>query len=313
MESILRPDRLDIDPQSPEASIVFELWFACFQSYLEEIRVTEPATMHKILLPRVSPRVYSLIRDLPTYQGALDSLKRQYLRPVNTVYARHRLATRRQWAGESSAEFVRALQTLVRACDCRGLTAEQHAELLVRDAFVTGIRKSATGTTLPAWLTSPGPVLLWKHARSNKYSPMVKRVHLLHANPQYAYVVLPDGQEDTVSVHDLAPTGAPDPYPEHSTVTMNPVPTDVYTHKTPHTPSPTQTPHDTPIPGTSHPHEGLLMLTGWHLKSGQSQHNHRHRCNHHRCYVDRSDRLDRLIDLTCKYTCKKLHPVGTLF
>ncbi|XP_072901380.1 uncharacterized protein [Hemitrygon akajei] len=79
-------------------------------------------------------------------------------------------------------------------------------------------RKSATGTTLPAWLTSPGPVLLWKHARSNKYSPLVERVHLLHANPQYAYVVLPDGREDTVSVRNLAPAGAADHDPEHSTM-----------------------------------------------------------------------------------------------
>ncbi|XP_059823861.1 uncharacterized protein LOC132393092 [Hypanus sabinus] len=237
MDSILRPGKLDIDPQAPGAAIAFELWLACFQSYLEEIHVTEPAIMHKVL-SRVSPRVYSLIRDLPTYQGALDALKRQYLRPVNTVYTRHHLATWRQWAGESSAEFVRALQTLVRACNCRGLTAERHAELLVRDALITEIRKSATGTTLPAWLTSPGPVLLRKHAQSNKYSPLVELVHLLHANPQYAYVVLPDGREDTVSVRDLAPAREPDPYPEHSTVTMNPVLTDEYIPMRPHAHSP---------------------------------------------------------------------------
>ncbi|XP_059845836.1 uncharacterized protein LOC132405151 [Hypanus sabinus] len=72
--------------------------------------------------------------------GHWNAPKRQYLRPVNTVYARHRLATRRQRPGESCAEFLRALQTLVRACDCKTLTAEQHAELLVRDAFVTGLR-----------------------------------------------------------------------------------------------------------------------------------------------------------------------------
>ncbi|XP_072897631.1 uncharacterized protein [Hemitrygon akajei] len=126
-------------------------------------------------------------------------------------------------------------------------------------------RKSATGTTLPAWLTSPGPVLLRKHVQSNKYSPLVERVHLLHANPQYAYVVLPDGREDTVSVRDLVPARAADHYPEHSTVTMNPVP-----EVTPRTPSPTQTPHDTPIPGalhthipgTSHTHEGSLTPSG---------------------------------------------------
>ncbi|XP_059823926.1 uncharacterized protein LOC132393115 [Hypanus sabinus] len=140
MEPVLRPDRLDLDRQDPDAALAFEHWLACFQSYLAELRATEPAVMHRILLSRVSSKVYSFIRDLPTYEGALDALKRQYLRPVNTVYARHRLATRQQRPGESCAEFLRALQTLVRACDCKTLTAEQHAELLVRDAFVTGLR-----------------------------------------------------------------------------------------------------------------------------------------------------------------------------
>ncbi|XP_059837248.1 uncharacterized protein LOC132400303 isoform X1 [Hypanus sabinus] len=96
--------------------------------------------MYKILLSRVSLKVFSLIRDLPTYQGALDALKRQYLWLVNTVYARHCLATQQQRPGESSGQVLRALQTLVRACDCKGLTMEQHSELLVRDTFVTGIR-----------------------------------------------------------------------------------------------------------------------------------------------------------------------------
>ncbi|XP_059827405.1 uncharacterized protein LOC132395116 [Hypanus sabinus] len=140
METVLRPERLDLDPQDPEAALAFEHWLACFQSYLAELRATDPTVMYRILLSRVTPKVYSIIRDLPTYNGALDALKRQYLRPVNTVYARHRLATRRQRPGESSAEFLQALQTLVRACDCKTLTAEQHVELLVRDAFVTGLR-----------------------------------------------------------------------------------------------------------------------------------------------------------------------------
>ncbi|XP_059824326.1 uncharacterized protein LOC132393297 [Hypanus sabinus] len=142
METVLRLERLDLDPQDPEAALAFEHWLACFQSYLAELRATDPAVMYRILLSRVTPKVYSIIRDLLTYEGALDALKRQYLRPVNTVYARHRLATRRQRPGESSTEFLRALQTLVRAGDCKTLTAEQHAELLVQDAFVTGLRSA---------------------------------------------------------------------------------------------------------------------------------------------------------------------------
>ncbi|XP_059806295.1 uncharacterized protein LOC132381094 isoform X2 [Hypanus sabinus] len=175
-------------------------------------------------------------------------------------------------------------------------------------------RKSVTATTLPVWLTSPGPVLLRKHVRSNKYSPLVERVHLLHANPQYAYVVLPDGREDTVSIRDLAPAGAADHYPEHSPVTMNPVP-----EVTPCTPGPTQTPHDTYIPGvsyafipgTSHMREGSPAHNGLEQHNLRPLCNHqcrRHPCDHSRCYIDRSDRFDHLIDLTCK----KLRHMGTL-
>ena len=68
-------------------------------------------------------------------------------------------------------------------------------------------RKSSSGTSLPSWLTSPGPVLLQKHVRTHKSDPLVETVRLLHANPQYAYVAYHDGWEDTVSIRDLAPAG----------------------------------------------------------------------------------------------------------
>ncbi|XP_062897544.1 uncharacterized protein LOC134342847 [Mobula hypostoma] len=140
MEQALRPEKLDLDPQMPDAGNAFELWLACFEAYLEEIKATDSVAKRRVLLSRVSPRVYSLIRDQPNYDGAMNALKRQYLRLINSVYARHHLATRQQRSGESSAEFVRALQTLVRACNCQELTAVQHAELLVRDTFVMGTR-----------------------------------------------------------------------------------------------------------------------------------------------------------------------------
>ncbi|XP_059844160.1 uncharacterized protein LOC132404101 [Hypanus sabinus] len=147
----------------------------------------------------------------------------------------------------------------IRSLLCTSTNATPHERLF---SFP---RKSVTGTTLPVWLTSPGPVLLRKHVRSNKYSPLVERVHLLHANPQYAYVVLPDGREDTVSIRDLAPAGAADHYPEGSPVTVNPAPEVI-----PYSPGPTQTPHDTCIlgvsyafiPGASHMHEGSPAPSG---------------------------------------------------
>jgi len=78
-------------------------------------------------------------------------------------------------------------------------------------------RKSASVTSLPSWLTSPGPVLLRKHVRGCRVDPLVENVHLLHANPQYAYIAYPNGKEKTISIKDLAPSGVPaTPDPQHS-------------------------------------------------------------------------------------------------
>jgi len=70
--------------------------------------------------------------------------------------------------------------------------------------------KSTSGTSLPDWLATPGPVLLRRHVRHHKTDPLVETVLLQHANPQYAFVAFRDGREDTVSVRDLAPAGVPD-------------------------------------------------------------------------------------------------------
>uniref|UniRef100_A0A5S6QJD3 Integrase catalytic domain-containing protein n=1 Tax=Trichuris muris TaxID=70415 RepID=A0A5S6QJD3_TRIMR len=70
-------------------------------------------------------------------------------------------------------------------------------------------RRSTMGTSLPTWLSHPGPALLKKHVRSSKADPLVEEVELLEANPQYAYVRFPDGRESTVSLRHLAPAGSP--------------------------------------------------------------------------------------------------------
>ena len=66
-------------------------------------------------------------------------------------------------------------------------------------------RRSLTGHAVPTWLSQPGPVLLKRHVRHSKYEPLVDRVHLLEANPQYAHIRFPNGRESTVSLRHLAP------------------------------------------------------------------------------------------------------------
>lgn len=69
-------------------------------------------------------------------------------------------------------------------------------------------RRSTNGTSVPSWLTNSGQVLMKKFNRTNKYQPLVEEVELIHSNPDFSYIRLPDGRETTVSNRHLAPLGS---------------------------------------------------------------------------------------------------------
>ena len=74
-----------------------------------------------------------------------------------------------------------------------------------RDRFLCFQRRSATGRAVPTWLTTPGPVLLWRFVRQSKSDPLVDEVELVEPNAHYAHIRFQNGCEDTVSMRDLAP------------------------------------------------------------------------------------------------------------
>lgn len=82
-------------------------------------------------------------------------------------------------------------------------------------------RKSATGDSIPTWLTTSKLALLKRHVRGNKYEPLVETVEILEVNPNYAHVRFNNGRETTVSLRHMAPLGdgmeslntEPDPMP----------------------------------------------------------------------------------------------------
>ena len=87
------------------------------------------------------------------------------------------------------------------------------------------LHKTATGCTVPSWLSHPGPILLKRNMRNNKYETLVDEAELINANPQYAHIRYPDGRENTVSQRYLAPissspitdqTNHIDPSPENA-------------------------------------------------------------------------------------------------
>ena len=75
------------------------------------------------------------------------------------------------------------------------------------ERFLTFNHRSTLGTSVPSWLSSPGPVLLKRHVRTSKYDPLVDKVELIQASPSHAHVRLQNGREVTVSLRDMAPFG----------------------------------------------------------------------------------------------------------
>ena len=77
------------------------------------------------------------------------------------------------------------------------------------ELFFNFHRRSPSGKSLPAWLTTSGPVLLRKFVQAHKNDDLVEKVQLMEANTTYASIRFADGRESTVSVGDLSPCPHP--------------------------------------------------------------------------------------------------------
>ena len=73
------------------------------------------------------------------------------------------------------------------------------------ELFFNFDRQSQSGKSSPAWLATPGPILLQKFVKTHKNDDLVEEVQLVKANSTYASIRYADERERTVSISDLAP------------------------------------------------------------------------------------------------------------
>ena len=78
-------------------------------------------------------------RLLRLYDAALTTLRYVYVKPTNKVFARYRLATCKQRLGQFLEEFMQCLKRVSSECNFAAVTAAQHPEGTIRDAFIAGI------------------------------------------------------------------------------------------------------------------------------------------------------------------------------
>ena len=78
-----------------------------------------------------------------------------FLKPVNEVFARHRLNICQQKVGESLEEFLQRLKTLSAECNFRAVTTAQNQEAAIRDAFIAGLSSGYTVYVTDFWRMRP--------------------------------------------------------------------------------------------------------------------------------------------------------------
>ena len=161
MDKYLKPTRFDCDPNSTGSDKQFKHWLTTFKNFVTTIETatsttttnadadannTNAAPQQQIdsklntLVNYVSASVYEYIADATTYDAAIKTLTDIYVKPVNLIYARHKLATRKQTEGESLDAFIQDLHRLSKDCSFEAVSGEDHRRGYVRDSFISGIR-----------------------------------------------------------------------------------------------------------------------------------------------------------------------------
>eukprot|EP00794_Sanderia_malayensis_P010294 gene10294-11355_t len=129
MDTLLKPARLDLDPNSPTASKEWKHWHRTFTNFIAECGERAPDE-YRTLINYVSHNVYEFIEDRADYDSTILALERVFVKTPSEIFARHLLATRRQKPGETLSEFLQELHRLSKDCNLKSVTAEQYREEL---------------------------------------------------------------------------------------------------------------------------------------------------------------------------------------
>ena len=138
MDKFLRPERFAVDPSSPSAGKEWRHWHTTFTHFMDAIQGQNPDEL-KTLINFVSHSVYEYIADCTTYPEAISTLKALYEKKTNEVYARHLLATRRQQPSENVDQYLLFLRLLAKDGGFQAVSAEEHCQQSIRDAFIAGL------------------------------------------------------------------------------------------------------------------------------------------------------------------------------
>ena len=141
MDKVLRPERLDTDPNSETAAKEWLHWRRTFEKFMA-VLPQEGLDKLAVLSNFVSPSIFQHIEDCTDCETSIETLQTLFIKPKNEIFARHLLATRKQAPTETLDEYLQALKTLSKDCNFKNVTAAQYCDESIRNAFISGLQSS---------------------------------------------------------------------------------------------------------------------------------------------------------------------------
>ena len=138
MSKALKPARLDVDPNSPNASKEWKHWKRTFDNFIAECGTQAPDKFRSII-NFISADVFDYVEECTTYEEVIEVLSKLYVKTPNKIFARHKLASRKQKPGESLDEYLEELKKLSKDCKFEAVSAEDYRSEMIRDSFINGL------------------------------------------------------------------------------------------------------------------------------------------------------------------------------
>ena len=139
MDKVLRPERLETDPNSGEASKEWLHWKRIFDNFLAVLPQTNLDKL-SVLANFMSPSIFQHIEECTDNGVAVGILQALFVKPWNEIFARHILETTCQQPHEMLDEFLQSLKTLSKDGNFQSVTASKYREESIQNAFITGLR-----------------------------------------------------------------------------------------------------------------------------------------------------------------------------
>ena len=111
MDRLLKPGKLEVLPEEPDSTKIFDYWQKTFDVFLAEVleKADDADSVNKLglLTNYLIHKTYAFVTDARSYDEARKALNNAYHKRKNIIFARHPRITRTRKETETIDEYRR--------------------------------------------------------------------------------------------------------------------------------------------------------------------------------------------------------------